>query len=384
MDNLLKKVDIRKIAFTLVLFMIISRKYIISFVSPEINMNIVKSLLFYASIGILGLLFITERKKSMSELFLVGSCCILYLLNREGAILLIVLLATVVKNLDDKYVIKNYLLISGIFLVIALLVFNLFPWLEFNKEIHYRYIAKTDSLAVRMDYGLGNPNAIFYHMVTIYAAYIFLRFKKYNMVDRVILFASTYFIYETTYSRTGAYTIFAGLIFVEIIRFMDIKNIKPLKILAKISPIIITIISVIIGYFFYDNYMANRLLASRPKYWHVYLAQAGNLLKPFGNTYSATIKSLNPLDSSYIYIFCVLGLVSLILFMYVLYKGIGSFIEKDKKAYLTVVVIFLIYSFAENILLEAAFSFPMVLLMKEFMLMDKNQIDIYKMLRRKS
>lgn len=68
--------------------------------------------------------------------------------------------------------------------------------------------------------------------------------------------------------------------------------------------------------------------------------------------------------------------------MYLLYKGIGGFIEDDKKSYLTVIVIFLIYSFAENLLLEAGLSFAVVLLIKDVIMRDKREIDIYKFIRR--
>ena len=195
MNSLSKKIDIRKIAFTFILLLIITRKYLISFVNPNIDIGLVKSLLFYGSIAGLLVLFITDSKKTISEIILVGMCFLLYLINREGAILLIVLLAVASKNIDDRYIVKNYLVITAIFLVGALIIFNVFPWLEYNQEVHYRYMKKIDDLVVRMDYGLGNPNAIFYNMVTIYSAYIFLRFKKYNLIDRIILFGSVFFIY---------------------------------------------------------------------------------------------------------------------------------------------------------------------------------------------
>ena len=378
MTSLIKKLDLSKIAFTLALILIIVRKYMISFIDPDIDVNFIKSLLFYCSIGILGLFFILDNRKSIYELLLVFACGVLYILNREGAILLIVLLAVAAKRIDDKYIVKNYLIISAVFLIAVILIFNLFPWLEANQEVHYRYIKDTDSLVPRMDYGLGNPNAVFYHMITIYAAYIFLRFKNYNLIDRLILFGSVFFIYNTTYSRTGFITLFAGLIVVEIIRIVDIKKFKSLSILAKTSPIILTIISVILGIGFYNNKAINRLLASRPKYWNVYLLQEGNFFKPFGNSYNAIVKSSNPLDSSYIYIISVLGLVAFVLFMYVLYKGIESFIKKDKKEYLVVLAMFLMYSFAENLLLEASFSFGIVLLIKEFISIDNREINLYK------
>ncbi|MGX4598597.1 polysaccharide polymerase [Faecalimicrobium sp. JNUCC 81] len=378
MMDLSQKVNVRKIAFITALFFIILRKYMISFIDPDMDIGTIKSALFYSSIGILMLLFLFDKRKSITEMVLVGACVLLYILNREGAILLIVLLAVSAKQIDDKYIVKNYLIISACFLIGAILLFNLFPSLEFNQEVHYRYIKKIDVLVPRMDFGLGNPNAVFYHMVTIYAAYIFLRYKNYNKWDRIILFGSAFFVYQTTYSRTGFLTILSGLIFVEIIRLIDIKKIKGLSILIKTSPIILTLSSVIIGTMFYKSNALNRLLASRPKFWNVYLAQEGNFIKPFGNSYSPAIKATNPLDSSYVYIISVLGVIACVLFMYLMYKGIESFIEKDKKAYLVVLFIFLIYSFAENLLLEASFSFAIVLLIKEVILNDKREIELWK------
>ena len=133
MNSLSKKIDIRKIAFTFILLLIITRKYLISFINPSIDIGLVKSLLFYGSILGLLILFITDSKKSVSEIILVGICFILYLLNREGAILLIVLLAVSAKNIDDRYIVKNYLIMTAIFLVGALIIFNVFPWLEHNQ-----------------------------------------------------------------------------------------------------------------------------------------------------------------------------------------------------------------------------------------------------------
>ena len=356
-----RNIMIRKYLYIFVLFIILLRKYMISFIDPNMDIGMIKSALFYSSIGILMLLFLFDKRKSITEMVLVGVCVLLYLLNREGAILLIVLLAVSAKQIDDKFIVKNYLIISACFLMVAILIFN--------QEVHYRYIEKIDMLVTRMDFGLGNPNSVFYHMVTIYAAYIFLRYKDYNKWDRIILFGSAFFVYQTTYSRTGFFTILAGLIFVEIIRWIDIKKIKGLPMLLKTLPIILTLFSVIIGIVFDKSTLLNRLLASRPKFWHVYLAEKGHFLKP--------------LDSSYVYIISVLGVVACILFMYLMYKGIESFIEKDKKAYLVALFIFLLYSFAENLLLEASFSFAVVLLIKEVILNDKREIDLWKMKSRR-
>lgn len=57
--------------------------------------------------------------------------------------------------------------------------------------------------------------------------------------------------------------------------------------------------------------------------------------------------------------------------MFLLYHGIDSFIKKSKKEYLVVVFIFLMYGFTENMLVNSAFSFGIVLLVKELILEDK-------------
>ncbi len=68
--------------------------------------------------------------------------------------------------------------------------------------------------------------------------------------------------------------------------------------------------------------------------------------------------------------------------MYLMYKGIESFIEKIKSIFSSFIYIFTIL-FAENLLLEASFSFAVVLLIKEVILNDKREIDLWKMKSRR-
>lgn len=367
----LEKFHIKEILFTLALIAIISRKYIMTFANRVVDTGPLGSLLFYGSMGILGLMFFMDFKKNITEIILVLISSIIYVFNGEGAILVLVLLAIAGKKICDKYIAKNYLIISTILLIITLIVFNAFPWLQTNSEVHYKYIKLLNTFIPRLDFGLGNPNFLYLFMVPIYVAYIFLRFKNYNNIDRIIMFGSVLFIYAITYSRTGCYSLLGGLIFVEIMKRIDIQNNKILSNLFKITPILLTIISVAIGTILTDNVLLNKLLSSRPKLWNVYLHQEGNFLALFGNKYSKTTIALNALDSSYVYILCTLGIIGCAFLMFLLYHGIDSFIKKSKKEYLVVVFIFLMYGFTENMLVNSAFSFGMVLLVKELILEDK-------------
>lgn len=372
-----------KLIFTIALSMIILRKYLTTLISnPSVEVVLIQSTLFYIAIGLLVVLFIMDGNKKHLEIFIIIACTIIYIFNKNGTILMLVLLAMSIKHLDDNYVVKNYLIISVIFLCVFILLFNLFPELQTNNTVSYKYVSGNSAPVPRLDFGLGNPNSAFFFMITIFCAYIFLRFKSYNLLDRVIIIIPTVMVYIITSSRTGFYTIVAGLIFVEIIKYVDIKNKKWLSFLAKFSPLILSVMSVLIGTIFYKDAILNSLLSGRPKYWHVYLVEEGNFLKLFGNSYSGLIKSLNPLDSSYIYIIAMLGTVTFVLFLVLMYAGIDFFIKNDKKKYLVILSIFLIYSFAENIFFEAASNFGLVLLIKMLIVNNRGETNIYKILKR--
>ena len=56
--------------------------------------------------------------------------------------------------------------------------------------------------------------------------------------------------------------------------------------------------------------------------------------------------------------------------MFLLYKGLDILIKKNENKYIAVIVMFLVYSFAENILFEAGFNFSIVFLIKYIILDD--------------
>ena len=195
------------------------------------------------------------------------------------------------------------------------------------------------------------------------------------MVDRAILLVMTIFIYKVTMSRTGLLTMIAALFLVEILKYIDLKRYTKISFLVKISPILLLVGSVAIGVLFSKSELLNSVLASKPTP-NIYLTQEGNFLSLFGNVYSAEIKQANPLDNSYVYLTVMLGLVSVVFFMFLLYKGLDIFIKKNENKYIAVIVMFLVYSFAENILFEAGFNFGIVFLIKYIILDDtlKNKV----------
>ena len=360
--------SLSKILFSITLTIILLRRYMVFNLEPTAFIERSSSLLFYGSIGLLVIQFLMIKKHNITELAIFLTSCVLYVFTREGAILVLILLAISVRDIDDEYVVKNYLIINAIFIIAFILIGNFLPDLIKISDTHYRF--KDGIYIVRNCFGLHNPNLVFFYSIGVYAAYIFLRFDKYNMLDRAILLLVTLFIYKVTMSRTGLMTMIAALLLVDILKYLDLKKNTKISFLVKISPILIWAGSVAIGLLFSKNELFNSVLASRPKFWNIYLTQEGNFLFLFGNVYSAEIKQANPLDNSYVYLTVMLGLVSVVFFMFLLYKGLDILIKKNENKYIAVIAMFLVYSFAENILFEAGFNFGIVFLIKYIILDD--------------
>lgn len=358
--------NLNKALFTFTLTIILLRRYMIFNLEPTAFIERSSSMLFYGSIALLVLQFLLIKNHNITELAIFLVSCGLYVFTREGAILVLILLAISVRDIDDEYVVKNYLIINVLFIIAFVLIGNFLPDLIKISDTHYRF--KDGIYIVRNCFGLHNPNLVFFYSIGVYAAYIFLRFDKYNMMDRAILLFVTLFIYKITMSRTGLLTMIAALFLVEISKHIDLKKYKKISFLVKMSPIILLVGSVVIGILFSKNEILNSLLASRPKYWNVYLTQEGNFLSLFGNSYSPEIKQANPLDNSYVYLTTMLGIISVLFFMFLLYKGLDILIKKDENKYIAVIMMFLVYSFAENILFEAGFNFTIVFLIKYIIL----------------
>lgn len=376
-----KNLIINKGLYTLTLFIILLRKYMITILKSDSNALKIVPFLFYGSIVLLFIQFIMRKDHNKTEIALFLISCALYVFTREGSILVLILLAISIRDIEDKYVVKSYFLLSLAFIIICMMMSNFLPFITQVEESHYRLVG--GSYVIRETFGFGNPNAVFLLTLPIYAAYIFLRFDKYNMYDRILLIVMTVYIYLQTMSRTGALTVIGALIFVDILRAVDLKKLPIISFGIKILPILFLGISIVVGTVLSNITIFNKVLASRPLHWHAYLVEYGSMFSLFGNKYDEMVTVAHPLDSSYIYILSLLGIVTLVFFLFLLYRGLSIFIENDQKKYIAVVMIFLIYAFAENILLEVGYNFTIVILIKYVINDDKGRFTFKEMLKRK-
>lgn len=372
---------INKGLYTLTLFIILLRKYMITILKADSAALKVVPILFYGSIILLFIQFIIRKDHNKTEVILFLISCALYVFTREGSILVLILLAISIRDIEDKYVVKSYFLISLAFIIVCMTMSNFLPFVTQVEESHYRLVR--GAYVIRETFGFGNPNSVFLFSLPIYAAYIFLRFDNYNKYDRILLIVMTIYIYLQTMSRTGALTIIGALIFVDILRAVDLKKYPIISFGIKILPVLFLLLSIVVGTVLSNFNIFNKLLASRPLHWHAYLVEFGSMFTLFGNKYDEMVTVAHPLDSSYIYILALLGIVTLVFFLYLIYRGLSIFIENDQKKYIAVVMIFLIYAFAENILLEVGYNFTIILLIKYVINNDNGKFTFKEILKRR-
>ncbi|WP_257430976.1 polysaccharide polymerase [Metaclostridioides mangenotii] len=369
-----------KMLYTLTLIMVMLRKYMISILKLDSPALKIVPILFYASIALLLIQFIMKKYHNKSEIASFLIACALYIFTREGSILFMILLAISIRDIDDKYVVKSYLIMTLVFMIGCMLLSNLFPYITQVEETHYRLVKGV--YVLRETFGFSNPNSVFLFSLPIYAAYIFLRFDNYNRYDRLLLIVMTIFIYSQTKSRTGVLTIVCALIFVELLKVIDFKKNFYISIIIKKLPVILLLISIVIGTVLSKTSLFNMVLSARPAHWNSYISEFGSLFTLFGNKYSEVVQLTHPLDSSYIYTVAYLGLITLIFILYLLHKGLDIFIENNQKKYIAVIILFVIYSFAENVLFEVGYNFTIILLIKTIIEKDKGRftlIDIIKL-----
>lgn len=371
-----KKLEkINKVVFLTALFCIIFRRQIIIFIDKDVQRGIINSLLLYGALGLFLLQFLFNKNRSKTGIYLLGISGLLFLFTRDGAVLTLVLMALAIEAIDNKFVVKSFFTMHVLLFVGGMLLSIFFPDIAHRPEMHYRIVDGYNY--VRYSFGTGNPNSVFLALLPVYTGYIYLRFEKYNIWDRLFILASVLVVYSGTNSRTGLISIIAGLVVVEVLRKIDLKKSKFFRIIVSYSPLIITLISVLSALFLHKNKLFIKLLSSRTMYWHMYIKEYGSMFNLFGNYYSPEFKAVNPVDNSYIYIIAILGMATMIFLLVVSCKGLYEYSKRNMKKNIVCVLVFFVFAFGENMLIDAALNFALVILIKDVIVFNSETVNIY-------
>ena len=286
-----------------------------------------------------------------SDLILLMICFAVTYLCKTSTFLAFFVMGIFCKSnkISAEYLIKNYLYITAVFFL-GIILLNTFKIIPNSESVHFR------NNNIRNDLGLGNPNAPFLSSIPLYAGYIYLRFDKYDILDRVLLISVSLLLYSQTYSRTGLITIFTILAFVEIVKRVNIRNNKFAIFTLSYFPLLITTFSFFTAIFLNFRFF-NKLLSDRPELWNIYIKN----IKLFRNENYFNLKDLYPLDNAYIFAFALYGIVFTVLMLVLYTYFMKKNVRENNGKILAVCSMFLMYAFGENMLFNAALNFTLIL-----------------------
>lgn len=293
--------------------------------------------------GLLAVILILNdiKKYNIYHILLFLFFIVQFVISKNISLIYSYTLALGIMNVDFKKVVKVYFISSLVFVIMFMLA-NLLG------------IRPTEFINGRNDFGFGNPNGAFVAAFLVWVSYLYLRFDNLDKYDAIFLVIFPVLVYSQTQTRTGILTIIATFIILFIFKKMDINN-KIVKLFATLIPSILSLISIIIAYGFYDNYKLNRVLSHRPQYWHDYLSHGEYGLNLIG--YRSDIREIVfsprlPLDSGYIWGLYSSGIVAFVLLIAIYTYAIYTLCNQNKKAEVMLIMAILIYAFAESILLD--------------------------------
>lgn len=362
-NELKEKIREYQIIYILLIYFLIAKKYmhliynnILYKENPIVGTTVFLFALFLA-------LNLIVSKVTKSDIILLMFGGLTFILCKEQLILIYIIMAISSKNIDNDKIIKYYLGFNLLFLLVVV-IGNMIGVIPDTADLHYRIV--NDVQKIRHDFGFGNPNAMFFYLMPIYTGYIYIRYEKYNWVDRIVLWSVAIFVYVTTYSRTGFAVIVLGLIMIEIFKRIDIFKFNFIKKIVINVPLILIVVSLFIGFVFAASPKLNSLLSARPEYWNKYL----RVISILGNVQSSSMLATYPLDNSYVYLLSLYGILVTVLFVLITNYSLNKFIEQKDYKFVIITTMFFLYGFGENILFSASLNFTLILMLKNIDLQD--------------
>ena len=376
-STIVNKLEKNNTIFNSTIFMIILKYYLFIIFHTNLKISMPRELSLivnFVYLICLSLIFL-NLKSDIKDKILIFIGGLITLISKNGNILIFFMLAIYARNnkLSIKHIVKIYTIISLIMFLTILISYTL-GIIGNGVYTHYR------NGIPRIDFGFGNPNVPFLCLMPILTGYIYLKFDKYSIIDRIIILVVLLFLYFNTYSRTGLIAILITLTFIEVVRVININYIKNNKYIAFALGNIFTIMCLfsIFVAIFLNKWKFNVLLSSRPEYWNFYLREINFI------GFNKTTELIYPLDNSYIYLLKMFGILSglLIVFM-IAYTSIKTIKEGNVRLY-SIIAMFSIYSFGENIFFDKALC-PLLIILTMYFIDDFGDLlnKIKGMARRK-
>ena len=314
------------------------------------GINKVLNILSDFAIAVLIFNFAIQAKKyKKKEIFILFLLIILSILvtffSKEKQIMRLVLLICTAISIDFKKFVKYDFKVKIIFAAIIITCYYLGL-----TEVYYMY---REDGTIRSSMGFSHPNVFGGFIFSIICDYIFLRAKKLNILDVIIIVSSSFIVSYFSDSRTSQICIILVLIGAIFVKFdkMKILDCKVMKIFIRNSFFIFAIMSFLLAYLYSQNnpivINLNEKFSGRISFISRFFEEYdihlfGQEIEIVGTVLSQkTGKAAWILDNAYSMILLRYGLITFLLMGYALNKFF-RYAYKENKYILIIMLIFLI------------------------------------------
>lgn len=309
------------------------------------------------------------RKEYLFIFICIFTGIMTFLKTKSPTVLLTMITIAGLKNVKIDKLIKNCLIIRC-FTFILMIFLSSVGIIENTQIIMYRM----GEISHRYGLGYGHPNITHLNFFIICSMYIYIRFKKINIFELLILSALNIILYSFTVCRTSFITVFLLIILT-----FFLKNSKS-KIIAKL-PLIVLAITFLFSVFFAFSYnkinLVNNLdiiFNGRISYSNYYFYKYGISL--FGNFLKFDTNAI--FDNGYLLILIQFGLATTVIIGYILFKTLLK-IQKNIDMRLVVISIpYLVSFFTESYAPNIFMNLLLLIACSELYINNKGRVKFEK------
>lgn len=310
-----------------------------------------------------------RNKEIKIDIILITIGILTYICSKYTAILTLFFVLISMKDIEVKKVVKLILCVNLFLLMIHILLYSVFMIFD-NANLKLLVRTNIDKVVMRYSFFFIHPNVFAMYIFWSLAMFYYLYYEKISNLTYIITIGIALFVYFFPNSRTCAIEILLLLITTIISkRKFEYKWLK--------YTFVIIILFCTISIFFIDNPIIMKIddmLNTRISIGNIIYKNYGITLfgvdirsgTPVTFINGRYISSLTIIDSVYYSVLLNYGLVSYIIFIYLLYKAIDITKYEIDNRNKVMLFVYIIYAISETSCLSPILGFPLLLLSNVF------------------
>lgn len=312
---------------------------------------------------------------------LISICCIITLKCGKTTVLMSAIAILFAKDINFDKLLRSVFSIRLITFFIVILL-SMIGVLSNGNAFR---ISENGEIIKRYSLGFVHPNITYLNFFILVALYLYLKYENLTIKNYIFIFISAVALFKITDSRTGFITVILS-IFISIL-FKN-KNIFKNRLFRKVImnvPLICGIISVMISFNYTKNnklfYIINKILTGRlelgKRFFDIYgINLFGQNVVEGSNLNGSYLR----IDSGYISLIVVYGLVIFLIYLILQTKLLKMYVKNDRVKEIMLIIVFSVYGLTEvyvyNVFINISLLFLSDLLYKNSI--NNKKCEVYK------